>query len=1383
MKSLVEAFGISEMIAGLAIDSSQTIAGPSINLFGEEYPLFSMNGGLKLGNNIKLSVKQNTKNKTLKVMGGLETKGLDLSTDTMTDPNDLSKEEREKLKEKNSWDYWYNQIENFYGLENASQKAVYYEALKNRLEKEEGKFGVKCTIQYALFMKFDYSSGSLIFNEGGLVVTISATASATSPISATPPLYLKFKIAGELEGKLKLVVEDMGYINISGSLEGAFKPSIGVGLGNDKIASIEAGMDGSISAGIDFPFESIDESFEMALAAQIYLRAQVWRFDKKWSTNWPKYIILPWSRHGLEYTTYARMMNTTGTVESGIDKSDLQIMSRDYLHEPKVSLMRSMPNGIDENSVYPYGNPKLTKLNNDNIVAVWVYDDGTKAESANCTTLYYSIYNGSSWSQPTAVYESGRADMDVSLCTDGEKVYALWQRGSETMSDDISLDDALTKTELVFSTFDGADWAEPIIVDEAGSYQVLYNIATNKNGEIAFVWGENDEGSFTLSSGTTTIYKKMLVDDTLSEASIIETIKGISSLAVGYIDDSFSCAYSVDADGDFTTNNDSEIYVNGVVLTKDEIDDVTVTYQNGTFYWLKDNDLFMYSGGTANPIGVTAESDYVITLFGNQTAVVYTANDGFKNELVMHTVGKEEFVNLTNYGKHISSFDLEVLPDGRIVSLVDIDNLSEDTSGEPYTTTDMKAEIFDSIVDLEITEDVIFEMADIAPNSYVTFKISLKNRSLSDVNSYSVRLIDNETVLSCINYTNIILSGETKEIEFTYLFPEKVAKQDLIFEVVTDNDVNIKNNSTEFTCGYSDISIQDYKISDNGKISATIINKGYESAKNIVVRTSKFINELEELDNVVIDTLAPGETCCYEYVVNNEYVLIQDETTINHFVLSASTDTEEAYVSNNTADLWLNAVRVEKVTVSEDYQELNIGEAVKLSVEVFPSNSLNKKVHWLTSDEKIAVVDNFGNVTAIGSGLAKISAISDDGAVSASCSIRVKEVYHTISYYSDGELYAQYSIAEGHQIFVPKQPIKKGYAFLGWLGDTSEYMGNEDMDLEANWLIRNFDAVFDANGGMYSDGSTSITIPTEYNCLPVPPDNPKQNGKVFIGWSPELEVMPDKSVVYTAQWADLVESTYKVNTYLMGLNGEYTLEHSDMIKATSFDWIDLSVEELQGFTIDYDNSVLSGVVSEDNSLTLEVYYIRNTYNVTFKVGSEIVAVIPYMYQQQVVLEPTVPEKQCFIGEWESYELAETDVVVEAEYTLNHKYELKTILPTCISDGYTMYKCSVCGDYYKADEVSSIGHDLNYTVYKEPSCNEQGIIIATCSYCGFYEECFVDAVEHFDRNEDGTCDSCYCYLCRCICHKTGIVSIIWKILRLFYKLFNINHVCECGVAHY
>lgn len=38
-------------------------------------------------------------------------------------------------------------------------------------------------------------------------------------------------------------------------------------------------------------------------------------------------------------------------------------------------------------------------------------------------------------------------------------------------------------------------------------------------------------------------------------------------------------------------------------------------------------------------------------------------------------------------------------------------------------------------------------------------------------------------------------------------------------------------------------------------------------------------------------------------------------------------------------------------------------------------------------------------------------------------------------------------------------------------------------------------------------------------------------------------------------------------------------------------------------------------------------------------------------------------------------------------------------------------------------------------------------------------------------------------CSCNCHKTGIMGFLWKIIRIFLKLFKINPVCECGVAHY
>lgn len=38
-------------------------------------------------------------------------------------------------------------------------------------------------------------------------------------------------------------------------------------------------------------------------------------------------------------------------------------------------------------------------------------------------------------------------------------------------------------------------------------------------------------------------------------------------------------------------------------------------------------------------------------------------------------------------------------------------------------------------------------------------------------------------------------------------------------------------------------------------------------------------------------------------------------------------------------------------------------------------------------------------------------------------------------------------------------------------------------------------------------------------------------------------------------------------------------------------------------------------------------------------------------------------------------------------------------------------------------------------------------------------------------------------CDHLCHKSGIMGFLWKIVQLFSKLFKVNPVCECGVAHY
>ncbi len=38
-------------------------------------------------------------------------------------------------------------------------------------------------------------------------------------------------------------------------------------------------------------------------------------------------------------------------------------------------------------------------------------------------------------------------------------------------------------------------------------------------------------------------------------------------------------------------------------------------------------------------------------------------------------------------------------------------------------------------------------------------------------------------------------------------------------------------------------------------------------------------------------------------------------------------------------------------------------------------------------------------------------------------------------------------------------------------------------------------------------------------------------------------------------------------------------------------------------------------------------------------------------------------------------------------------------------------------------------------------------------------------------------------CDCMCHKTGFMGFIYKIMRIFWKVFGTNKTCDCGAAHY
>ena len=69
-------------------------------------------------------------------------------------------------------------------------------------------------------------------------------------------------------------------------------------------------------------------------------------------------------------------------------------------------------------------------------------------------------------------------------------------------------------------------------------------------------------------------------------------------------------------------------------------------------------------------------------------------------------------------------------------------------------------------------------------------------------------------------------------------------------------------------------------------------------------------------------------------------------------------------------------------------------------------------------------------------------------------------------------------------------------------------------------------------------------------------------------------------------------------------------------------------------------------------------------------------------------------------------------------TCEHNYQKEIIDVTCTEDGYTLYKCSLCGDSYKSDVVSAKGHQsfVSSQGYA-PTCEEAGMTDEySCSLC-------------------------------------------------------------------
>lgn len=302
------------------------------------------------------------------------------------------------------------------------------------------------------------------------------------------------------------------------------------------------------------------------------------------------------------------------------------------------------------------------------------------------------------------------------------------------------------------------------------------------------------------------------------------------------------------------------------------------------------------------------------------------------------------------------------------------------------------------------------------------------------------------------------------------------------------------------------------------------------------------------------------------------------------------------------------------------------------------------------------------------------------GEVKADGSLVLK-VYYSRNQYKltvDGNVTNVYY---GAAISVAEPAAREGYTFAGWDRDVPETMPASDVTLVSQWnendadytaynaakaaaeakqAEANFDKTYtaesrqaladalakDVSGKKYTqqgevdaaakainDAVTALELMTykatfyvdgaEYKVVTAKvgeaiakPEDPSKTGYVFTGWDPEVGTMGTEDISFNAKFS-AGEVSYTVETYVMGLDGQYGAADSKNVAATTGAEITLTPDAREGFTV-ADESVLSGTIAADGNLVLKVYYSRNKYKLTVDGAESMV----YYGAELNIAEPT-----------------------------------------------------------------------------------------------------------------------------------------------------------------
>lgn len=265
--------------------------------------------------------------------------------------------------------------------------------------------------------------------------------------------------------------------------------------------------------------------------------------------------------------------------------------------------------------------------------------------------------------------------------------------------------------------------------------------------------------------------------------------------------------------------------------------------------------------------------------------------------------------------------------------------------------------------------------------SYNGISVSSK---IDVTDKYSAYFSETTKSISVGETYNTVLNVNKNDTAYTNMNPKYISSDNSIASVDSSGKVTGLNSGKVVITAY-----EDSKYSTFTEISVNVVNIASISLSPATLNL--YAGNEQTLSSVILPNNATNKNILYKSD-NTDVATVTNLGKIT--AKNVGTATISATASDGslvTASSSVNVLETQVSSIAMNYstQTLVVGSTLQLVATISPNTATNKTIAWSSTNSNCAVVDNYGLVTAVGSGNATIVATSNEGRKSAICVVTV----------------------------------------------------------------------------------------------------------------------------------------------------------------------------------------------------------------------------------------------------------------------------------------------------------------------------------------------------------------------------------------------------------